>query len=80
MSAREEAARERRAARDERVAQASESLARFELVNKALSEEKDARVLVERKCRKELEVSSYCTPLYLCPQLHSILYMCSQNA
>jgi hypothetical protein len=75
VSAREEAARERRAARDERVAQASESLARFELVNKALSEEKDARVLVERKCRKELEVSSYFIPPYVCPRLHSTIYV-----
>jgi len=55
ISARDEASRDRKAGRDERVAQAAANLSRFQLVDKALSEEKEARQKSEAKMRREVE-------------------------
>ena len=55
VAGREEAATERKATLDERLVLASQNLSRFQLVNKALSEEKDARLEAEARLRIEVE-------------------------
>ena len=55
VSARDDAAKERQAARADGVALASANLSRFQLVDKALSEEKEARLKSEVKMRREVE-------------------------
>ena len=54
-AARDQAAQERRSVREERLAEAAKNLSRFQTVDKALSEEREERVVNEGKLRKELE-------------------------